>query len=77
MRSVPTVSVRGGIVAGQVVYICRHFAVLTVNPRVGQKQDHLFLVREGWRFKKILEFKVMTFGPVFENRDYGRPHQHI
>ena len=28
-------------------YIWRHFAVLTVDTQQGQKQDHLFLVREG------------------------------
>ena len=44
----------------------RHFAVLTLNMGQGQKQDHLFLVREGQRIWKSWKFKVVLFHRLFE-----------
>ena len=44
----------------------RHFAVLTINYALGQKQDHLFLWREGTAIWKSEKFKVVHSGPVFE-----------
>ena len=49
-----------------VVHIWRHFAVLTNKPVRGQKRDHLFLRREGWRIWKSWKFKVVYLGTVFE-----------
>ena len=47
-------------------YIWRHFAVLTIKYRPGQKQDHLFLVREGAVIWKSWKFKVVIMEAVFE-----------
>ena len=44
----------------------RHFAVLTINTEGGQKQDHLFLVREGGLIWKSWKFKVMVSEAGFE-----------
>ena len=48
------------------VHFWRHFAVLTVNPWVQSKQDHLFLVREGWLKRKSGKFKVVPLRGLFE-----------
>ena len=55
----------GGIVTVPVAVWCtfwRHFAVLTIFLRPGLKQDHSFLVREGWRLWESQEIKVVTYG---------------
>ena len=44
----------------------RHFTVLTINMALGQKEDHLFLWREGWPLWKSRKFKVVTSEPLFE-----------
>ena len=44
----------------------RHFAVLTIIQAVRHIQDHLFLVREGSRYRKSWKFKVMLLRRVFE-----------
>ena len=67
MRSGATVLCRGGIApstCGPVCTFWRHFAVLTVYWVQHQKQDHLFLVREGWDISKSWKFKVVISEPV-------------
>ena len=67
----------GGIVTVPVVYIlatlCRFDSKYPPGPKTGP-----FIPTE--RRLAILEsqeFKVVTFGTGFENREYDRPHDHI
>ena len=68
-------SVLGGIVpcgSGDRPRACHLWYILVTLCRFdskeasGQKQDHLFLPREGWAIWKSQEFKVVTSGPHFD-----------